>query len=457
MAKLTRRDFFRQCAAGVAVPWFVSGTVLGKDNTAPPSQRITVGHIGVRNRGGDLFRALLGYPEITRFTRASKQQTSTVQSQYPDAQVVAVADVDKEVRDACAAETDRRYGKPCRLYADFRKMLDCKDVDAVCIATPDHWHAIAVIMACEAGKDIYCEKPLSHTIAEGRAMANAVRRCERIFQTGSQQRSCSGFRLACELVRNGRLGKVHTIEVGLGRAPGGGGPDSDPPSTIDWDFWLGPAPWRHYNSYIHRMPHRGWRWMWDYSGGQMTNWGAHHLDIAQWAMGTDHTGPVTVEGEGTLPAEGLYEVYLTYHVVYQYANGIVVDCSSGHPVGVRFRGRKGTLYVRRHGNLGDRIHVRSKGPVCDPPDLADAPLRSSDVRLYASTNHLRNWLDCIRSRRPPICDVEIGHRSCTVAHLGNIAMKLGRKLRWDPKAEQFIGDEEANRMTTSRYRTPWHL
>jgi predicted dehydrogenase len=295
--------------------------------------------------------------------------------------------------------------------------------------------------ACAAGKDVYCEKPLTLVIDEGRKMVRAARRYNRIVQTGSQQRSDDRFRLACELVRNGRLGKIKNIEVGL---PGPNWtpppvPDGPPPAELDYDFWLGPAPYRPYNP---KRVHYLFRFFWNYSGGQMTNFGAHHLDIVQWALGMDNSGPVSAEATATFQKDGWYETPEKFDVTYTYADGTPVHCGTGYRGGITFVGERGTIWVNR-------------GKLEGPKDLLASTFSGTDTRLYVSADHYENWLECLRTRKLPICDVEIGHRSATVCHLGNIAVRTGRKVRWDPEAERVVGDREQARMTHYDYRAPW--
>ncbi len=358
--------------------------------------------------------------------------------------VVAIADVDKDHLATAAAVVEMAGGKAPLLVGDYRKLLDSKLVDAVLISTPDHWHALTTIHACQAGKDVYVEKPLTLTVAEGRAMVRAARKHQRIVQTGSQQRSSiKDFHRACELVRNGRLGKLKVVKVGI---PGvnfsrPAVPDSDPPPVLDYDFWLGPAPKKPYNL---KHVHYNFRFFWDYSGGQLTNWGAHHLDIVQWALGMDGAGPVTIEGKAQFDPKKEFEVPATFELAYTYPDGLRVLCGQGYKGGVTFEGEKGTIQVNR-------------GKIEVTPTEIDKPLSGNDVHLYESKSHHGNWLDCIRSRKLPICDVEIGHRSATVCHLGNIALRTGRKITWDPVKEQIVGDNEAAQMLARPYRQPWVL
>lgn len=415
----TRRTFLRQttaaAAVGMALPTFIPARVFGAN------ERIHTGHIGLGGQG----RGNLG-----KFSN----------------QAIAVCDVDQN-RLAAAVKRIGKEGDPNIGYSDYRKLLDRKDIDAVVISTPDHWHALPTIHACQAGKDVYCEKPLSLTIAEGRGMVAAARKHERIVQTGSQQRSSSNFRTACELVRSGRIGKLEKVLVGIPgpNHPGEPGPDSDPPSELDYDFWLGPAPERPYN--VKRV-HYNFRFFRDYSGGQMTNWGAHHIDIGQWGMGTDDTGPVSVEGTASFHPQGWHEVTETCRLTYTYANGvemIVGQKQSDIPSGTTFIGSEGQIHVNR-GKLSST-----------PGEIIKQPIGENEVHLYKSSGHHANFIDCIKSRELPICDVEIGHRTATLCHLGNIVAYTGRKITWDPAKEQIVGDDVANAMVSRPYRSPWKL
>ncbi len=327
-------------------------------------------------------------------------------------------------------------------YNDFRELLDRKDIDAVNIGTPDHWHALIAVAACQAGKDIYCQKPMSLTIAEGRAMVTAVRRYNRIFQTGSQQRSANNFRYACELVRNGRIGKLRHVSTSVGRNNQiGWEPDSDPPAGLDWNMYLGPAKWVPFNK---RRFIWDFRWFYDYSGGNLTDWGAHHNDIAQWGLGMDESGPVEIDGRGEFPDSGLMNTPIEYFVNYKYANGVTLECNS-EGNNCTFYGTEGEISVNR-GRLSSK-----------PDDIIREPTREDEIQLYDSRDHYRNFVECVKSRQTPVCDVETGHRSVSVCHLGNISIRLGRPIRWDPAKERIIGDEEANRWLWRPMRGPWHL
>ena len=380
-------------------------------------------------------------------------------------QVIAVCDVDTAAREAARRQVDETYALAtrdgryagCAAYNEYEKLLERADIDAVVVATPDHWHAIIAIAACRAGKDVYCEKPMSLTIGDGREMVRAVRRYARVLQTGSQQRSSWEFRQACELVRNGYIGELKTVHVEVGPCSRHVELSEEPiPAGFDYERWLGPAPWAPYNklrcgSYYDD----GWRRIRDYSGGKMTDWGAHHFDIVQWALGMDESGPVeiippngrTAEDWRRLPpiveGTGASALDPTGGLTYVYPNGVRVIKDGEN--GVRFVGTAGEIEVNRG-------HLRM-----EPASLRDHEIGPNEVHLYRSPGHYEDWLDCIRTRRRPIADVEIGCRSATVCHLGNIALWVGRPLRWDPQHEQFLGDDHAARWLMRPMRAPYRL
>jgi predicted dehydrogenase len=413
---MNRRKFLSTTAAALAAPYVLPARVFGAN------ERIRIGSIGIRNQGSG---------NLKKFMKAG-------------CDVVGLCDVDSNVLNE-AAKIAADGGQRPDQYRDYRKLLDRRDLDAVVVTTPDHWHALITINACQAGKDVYCEKPLSLTIAEGRRMVTAAREHRRVVQTGSQQRSSEEFWKACTLVRNGAIGTVHTVLVGIPDCnhPGALGPDANPPAELDYDMWLGPAPYRPYNE---KRVHYNFRFWWDYSGGQMTNFGAHHLDIAQWGLGMDDSGPIAAEGTATYDAAGRYEVTESCRITYRYPGDVKVtvgQLQDDIPGGATFIGTEGTISVGR-GRLES-----------DPPELAARDVTGLPVQLSRSDDHTRNFLDCVRSREKPICDVEIGHRSATVCHLGNIVARLGRPIRWDPAAERMIGDDEGQGMTDREYRSPW--
>ena len=361
------------------------------------------------------------------------------------ADIVAICDVDSKVA-AAASDIVAAKGPTPKIFGDYRQLLEDKSIDAVVITTPDHWHALMTIDACNAGKDAYCEKPLSLTIAEGRRMVHAAREHKRIVQTGSQQRSSAEFWKACMLVRNGFIGDVTEVLVGIPgpNHPGSIGAEEIVPPELDYQMWLGPAPLKPYHS---KRVHYNFRFWWDYSGGQMTNFGAHHLDIAQWGLGMDNSGPVVVEGTAEFHPQMLHEVTEKCRLTYTYASGVRLTLGQGQQdiaEGTTFIGTKGRVAVGR-GKLAT-----------EPAELATSPLDAAELtQLYRSADHTKDFLDCMRSRELPICDVEIGHRSATVCHLGNLVARLGRPVKWDPTSETCPGDAEAQLMIDRPYRAPW--
>ena len=423
---LNRRQFLTATSLATLTAPFLLHTTRAASGRKGPNDRIIIGVIGTGKQGRYLTNNFLA---------------------MPDTQVVAVSDVDTTRRESTRKMVDEFYTikgnkelTGCVSYKDFKELLARKDIDAVVIAAPDHWHAYIAIAACEAGKDIYCEKPLSLTIHEARAMVNAARKYDRVFQTGSMQRSSSEFRKACELVRNNRLGKIKQVIVDVGPPSV---PCDLPEETMEpglnWDLWLGPSPQRPYNSVLSpRGVHDhfpNWRNYREYSGGMMTDWGAHHFDIAQWGLGMDDSGPVEI-----IPPE---DPKATRGVRYLYANG--VEMIHGDSGGVLFIGTEGKILVNR-GKFE-----------ATPAALGEEPLGDNAIRLYKSYSHTKDFLDCMRSRKKPICDVEIGCRSATVCHLGNLAYWNHRRLRWDPVKEQFIGDKQANEWLDRPKRAPWKV
>jgi predicted dehydrogenase len=424
IARHSRRRFIQ----AVAATSVLGSAIIARSGRCAANERINVGFIGVGTQGRGHVNRLSG---------------------QADAQMVAVCDVVVERATSAKEIVERKYAeaaksgeyKGCTAYNDFRDLLARKDIDAVVIATPDHWHALGCVAAATAKKDIYCEKPLTHTITQGQKIVNAVRQNNLVFQTGSQQRSEFGgkFRQAVEYVRNGRIGQVKTVRVGVGGPPVACDlPAETVPAGTDWNLWLGPAPQREYNEILcPKGVHRGfpqWRHYKEYAGGALADMGAHHFDIAQWALDMDSTGPVEIQP----PADGADR-----GLRFVYASG--VEMFHGGPSGCTFEGTEGTIYV-------DRNKIEST-----PAKILDEPLTNEDRRVYFSDNHFRNWLDCLRSRKDPICTAEIGARSAAVCHLANIGYMLRRPLRWDPAAERFPGDDEANRLLDYTMRQPWKL
>jgi predicted dehydrogenase len=367
---------------------------------------------------------------------------------YEDVQYIAVCDVDANHLERAKNAVNNRYdNQDCHAFKDYREFLELEGLDAVSLALPDHWHALPAIAAAKKGLDMYGEKPLSRTIRESRAICDAVHRYNRVWQTGSWQRSQSNFRHACELVRNGKVGKIHTVEVGL---PAGGQtgvhPTKPVPEGLDWEMWLGPAPYREYCDFGGNRCHWDWRWILDYSGGQLTDWAGHHIDIAHWGLDLDHTGPVEVEGVGHYPEDGLYNAPYKYNFTCKYANGIVMHVHSGGQGGTKWIGDEGWVWCDRGGlDASDKRLLR--------PDA----IGPNDLRLYHSEDHQRNFLDCVKTRQLTITPVEAACRSISVGHLGEIAMLTGRKIRWNPETEEILDDPGASALLGRSYRKPWIL
>lgn len=429
-----RRSFLKAAAGTAMLPaWFIE-KCRAEAEPQPPRAANEKPHIGLVGCGG------MGRGDAKNAARFGN--------------IVAVCDVDSKH----AGEAAGMF-KGAKIFSDFRKLIEQKDIDVVITATPDHWHTLVNLAAVKAGKDVYSEKPLTLTIDEGKRLVAAVRASGRILQTGSQQRSDARFRLACELVRNGRLGTLAQITTilpaGLNQGPL---KTAKVPAELDWDFWQGPAP-RH--DYLPERCHLYFRYWLDYSGGTITDWGAHHNDISLWAMGLDRGGPKTIEGKSlTKPIAGGYTAPAEYEVDYTYANGVRHRCISttannifggagrkptpGELLhGIKFEGTEGWIYVTR-----GKIEASK-------PELITDPLKSKTVELYTSNDHMANFFECIRTRKPPICDVEIGHRSVSLCHLGAIAVRLGRPLTWDPVKESFVDDKEANSYLAREMHKPW--
>jgi predicted dehydrogenase len=424
--RVSRRRFVHSlAAAGIAGPLILRA---GTQARASANERLTLAIIGAGTMGRHHVNRFLGYSDV---------------------QIVAVCDVVAARRDHSQKLIEDHYAKQsgkdsyhgCKTYNDFRDVLALDGLDAVLIATPDHWHTIPAILAARAKKDIYCEKPLTLTIAEGRRLVDEVRAAKVVLQTGSQQRTEFGglFRTACELVRNGRIGKVKTVRVGVGGPPVPCDlPEQPVPEGTDWNMWLGQAPLRGYHEELcpkgvhqHFPAFRNYR---EYAGGSLADMGAHHFDIAQWALGTERSGPVKVEPPAGDATTGLK---------FTYASG--VEMFHGGPSGCTFEGETGTIYV-------DRGKLEST-----PAEIVTTPLADAEVKLYHADDHGRDWLDAIRARRDPAADVEIGHRSATICHLANLGYQLRRPLTWDPDVERFTGDQEANALLEREPRDPWKI
>lgn len=432
---ISRRQFVVTTAGAalgaVGLAYIVPASALGQADSVAPSERITMGCIGVGWQGGS---------NLDSFIREK------------DCQIVAVCDVDmNHMQDAANRVNSHYKNKDCATYHDFRELLARGDIDAVSLGLPDHWHAIPAIEAAKSGKDIFGEKPLSHDLKQGRAMCEAVRRYGRIWQTGSWQRSQAHFRRACELVINGRIGKVTRVEVGLpsGHTDFGQTQGQEAicpaPAQLDYDFWIGPAP---YEPYCPARVHKNWRWHLDYGGGQLMDWVGHHVDIAHWGLGFDYTGPHEIEGTGEYPKDGLWNSPTKYRLTAKYPNDVTMIIAGGYGDirgGTKWIGADGWVWVDRGG-----LDAEPKG-------ILDEKIGPDEIHLYDSPGHWRNFLDCIKSRKATITPCEVAHRSATPGHLGQIAMLLGRKVRFNPDTEQIIDDPTAASLLGHALRSPWHL
>ena len=432
---MNRRQFIRRfttAAAGIAAfPSIVPASVLGGKGVIPPSDKIVMAGIGFGMQGPSNMQNFL---------------------EKNDVQWVAVCDLDDNHLAEARNTVNTHYGnKSCVAYKDYRELCTRTDLDAVSIAIPDHWHALVSIHCLQTGLDIFGEKPLTHSLREGRALVDTVHRYNRIWQTGSWQRSVANFHKAAELVYAGRIGKIKKIEVGLPSGhydfAGTKGQETmgPPPAHLDYEFWLGPAPWAPY---CPARVHMNWRWNMDYGGGQLMDWIGHHLDIAHWGMGWDDTGPADIEGYGEYSRAGVWNSPTRYYLTAHYADETPVIIAGGFD-----EIKMGTKWIGEHG----WIHV-NRGEFTTYPDyLKQETLGPGDRRLYKSRDHFQNFLDCVRTRKPTITPAETAHRSASVGHLGVAAIKLGRKIEWNPVTETIVNDPEASRLLSRSYRSPWQL
>lgn len=424
---LSRRSFLQRTSLGVAAaPLIVRASVLGLQGAVSPGNRITVGFIGTGDHG-------IGWnlPPYLRHTSA---------------QVVAVCDIDgKRLLRAKETVNDRYQNEDCFATKDFREILARSDIDAVMVSTPDHWHTLISALALHAGKDVQCEKP-TLTIGEGKVLTETVRKHKRVFQTSTEDRAVPEYHRMAELVRNGRIGKLQRIEVILPKQPSVPGDPTPQPVPPDFDYamWLGPAPEAPYTK---DRVHFNFRWIQDYSGGIICDWGAHLFDTAQWANDAERSGPVEIEATGNYWEGGLYNTVKDYDVTYRYANGVVMTCKPGNP-SIKFVGSDGWV-----GNTGWRAPVQASSK-----EIAESKIGPDELHLYTNPNGEHDdFLQCVKSRKDPYFPVDIGHRVSTVCHLANIAIKVGRKLKWDPVGEQFVNDESANALLSRPMRAPWKL
>jgi predicted dehydrogenase len=447
---MERRQFLKgvcgTALGAMAFPNIVPSSVFGANGAVPPSEKVVMGFIGVGSMGGGHLRSFLGYDDV---------------------QVAAVCDLREIFRQRALDRVRQRYvGDGCKIYHDYRELLAREDINAVTVVVPDFWHALIGIEAARNGKDMYYEKPMAMSIADGKAVRSAVNRYKVIFQFGTQQRSDDKFRFASELARNEKIGKLHTIMVGSHPSitcPNQPNQPVPPNDEFDYDTWLGPAPWAPYT--YERCASRAmgtegmWTHIYDYSlGGLGGAWGIHPIDIAQWGNGTDLTGPIEIQGTGVIPADGLADTPIEWEIEHLYANGVKMihmntktalkraeQFSLHNGLGILFIGDEGWVLVER-GFID-----------AEPKSLLTATISPDEIRLPRSNNHRRNFIESVKSRQQTICPVDIGIRSDTICHLDDIAIRLGRKLHWDPENEHFINDEQANRMLSRPMRSPWHL
>ncbi|MHB8901450.1 MAG: Gfo/Idh/MocA family protein [Thermoguttaceae bacterium] len=445
-ASSTNRRRFLKTTAALALPCIVPSSVFG---AAAPSNRIQVACIGTGNQGAGILKRFLENDDVQVVAVCD---VNTASHGYRDeSQYLGREPARKMVNDHYRDKSGSGSYQGCRTYVDFREVLACGDVDAVTVVVPDQWHAIMTIGAAEAGKDIYCEKPLSLTIGQGRAMVEAVKKHARVLQTGSMERSNPMNRFVCQLVRDGKIGQVKRVLTNVGYnnkvGPGPGWKPMPVPEGFDYERWLGPAPSAPYHQ--DRCLYR-FRFNYDYSGGQVTNYGAHSNDLAQWGLGMDDSGPVEIEYVRAkwLPEGSLFNTALETEFLCRYANGVELICrTSDKPVGARFEGTEGMVETTAY-----PWQVRS-----EPESLVAAEFPGGKVGGDATSAHVRNFLDCVRSRQVPVAPVEVGHRSASLCHLGNVAIRLGRNVKWDPRQERFPGDDEANQMLLRPMRAPWTL
>ena len=451
---MERRKFVKNglatMASAIAVPTIVPASVFGKN---APSNTINIGQIGC----GRIAR--------------SHDMAETLK--YGHAKIMAVSDVDSDRMADGKKMVEEYYNKKSgsnqavdvKMYGDYKEMLADKDIDAVMISTPDHWHSQPAIEAALAGKDIYLQKPTSLTITEGRLLSDIVHKQGVILQVGTQQRSSPQFRIAAELVRNGRIGKVHTVKVGLPGDPGGPeAPEMPVPKNLNFDMWLGSTPEVPYTE-IGVHPQKGysrpgWLRLENYGAGMITGWGQHHYDSAAWGMDTEYTGPIAVEAVAQFPKSGLWNVHGDFMVKQEYANGITVYTTGGFPNGIRYEGDEGWIFVSRGSyvaSASDPVDVAKSAKALDASDPAilKSEIKADEIHLYKSDEQHGNWLECIKTRKQPISPVEIGHRACSVCLISHIAMKVPGILKWDPAKERFIDNDVANSMLSRPQRYPY--
>ena len=424
-------------AGAVGFPYIIRPSALGKAGEVAASKRITVGCVGVGPQGSAVMGNFLAQKDV---------------------RVVAVSDVKSNVREAAQNSVNKYYQDTgCAAYNDFRELIGRDDIDVVLVATCDHWHVLVALAAVKAGKDVYVEKPLGISLEQDQALRAAVHRHGRVFQFGTQQRSSRDFRFACELVRNGRIGKLHTINVWSPGSESGGSPKPVPaPEWLDYNMWLGPAPFTPYTE--DRCSNKLWWFISDYAIGFIAGWGIHPIDIALWGGGDKLSGPIEIEGKGTWPTKGVCDTAMNWNVVCKYGSGITLNFT-GFPFPEEWQKRYGR--TTSHGTAFEGtegwVHVDREGINAHPKELLSTQFGPSDIRLYESNNHVRNLLDCVKSRAATICPVDEAVRGDAICQISDIAIRLEQKLNWDPVKERFVNNDAANRRLTRVMRSPWTL
>ena len=452
---MERRDFLKNSSATIAgtilLPTIVPSSVFGKN---APSNKINVAQIG--------------------FGRIAMTHDLAETLRFDEARIIAVADLDSNraakgklfIEDYYNKKTGSKEAVTVKTYGDYREMLLRKDIDAVMISTADHWHTQPAIEAALAGKDVYIQKPTSLTIAEGRMLVDVVKRKGTILQVGTQQRAMPQFRIAAELVRNGRIGKLHTVKIGLPGDPAGPeAPEMPVPKNLNYEMWLGSTPEVYYTEMrVHpqnsQTDRPGWLRCEQFGAGMITGWGQHHFDSAAWGMDTEHTGPISINSMAQFPKSGLWNVHGEFIAVAEYQNGLTMITSGGYPNGIRYEGSEGWIFVTRgdySATSSDPVSKSKSTKALDAsdPKILNSIIKENEIHLYKIENQHGNWLECIRTRKAPISPVEIGHRACSICLITHISMKLGRKLLWNPETEMFVKDDEANKMLSRSQRFPY--
>jgi predicted dehydrogenase len=440
--QISRRSFLKKttgaAVGAISFPYIVSSSALGRDGNVAASNRITVGCVGVGRRGTEVMHNFLA---------------------QEDAHVVAVCDVKSHVRQAARNIVNEHYQSDgCSAYTDFRELVARDDIDAVVVASTDHWHVLHALAAVRAGKDVYCEKPLGMSVEQGQVLRREVNRYSRVFQFGTQQRSDRNFRFACELVRNGRIGKLRAINVWSPGSRAGGSPEPVPvPEWLDYNMWLGPAPYTPYTK--DRCSNKYWSFISDYALGDIAGWGVHPLDIAIWGGGKELIYPVEIQGKGVWPdPKGVCDTATNWNVVLKYDSGVTINFA-GNPVPKKWKKRyvrtsyQGTAFEGSEG----WVHVDHSGINAHPKELLQTEFGPNEVHLHRSSNHVRNMLDCVKTRAETICPIDEAVQADTICQISDIAIRLEQKLRWDPENEKFINDTQADRMLKRPMRSPWRL